>query len=129
MSDRIQTEIKSKINAFASKLEALVRQAALEAVGEALGTAQARGPRAAAKAVPAKRGPKPGSKRRSSVDHGAVEEQILKHIQANPGQRSEAIREAVGVEKGAWQVAIGELLAGKMVVKKGQKRATTYTAK
>jgi hypothetical protein len=130
MSDNIQAQIKSQIDAFARELEALVRQAALEAVGEALGTAKPRvGRPPAAKAMPAKRGPKKGAGRRSSADRGAVAEQILKYIHANPGQRSEEIRSAIGVEKNVWQPAIAELLSQKKVAKKGNKRATTYTAK
>jgi hypothetical protein len=136
MSNDIQTQIKAKIDTFASELEALVRQAALEAVAGALGTSGAgrgRPGRPAAKAAraPAAAATRRGGRRRrrSPQALGAASETILKHVKAHPGQRAEEVRAAVGMDKNLWIPAVKKLIEDKKIIKKGEKRATTYTAK
>jgi hypothetical protein len=132
MSNDIQIQIKSKIAAFAGELESLVRQAAIAAVGDALGAspavARASTVSRAAVVLPIKSSG-PRRQRRSAMALEAAADHILKHIKTHPGQRAEDVRSALGIEKNVWVPAIGKLVEKKQVAKKGQKRATTYTAK
>lgn len=48
---------------------------------------------------------------------------------AHPGQRSEDIRKAVGTEKNLWNAAVAKLVEQKKIVKKGNRRTTTFTAR
>lgn len=129
MSD-IQAQIKSKIAAFTSDLEALVRRAAMEAVGNALGSAPTRSHPAVstARAAPVA-GRADKRVRRSASAMTAAADRILTHIKAHPGQRSEEIRDALGIPKNVWQPAARNLLDQKRITAKGVKRATTYTAR
>jgi hypothetical protein len=137
MKSDIQGQIKAKIETFAGELEALVRQAAVDAVSEILGHGGAkvsvtrlygsRGPRAlrtiaAAHVVKGRRG------RRPSPASSAVAERIVAHFRSHPGQRAEEARAALRVEKSIWNPAIRRLIDMKKLSKRGEKRATTYTA-
>ena len=53
---------------------------------------------------------------------------ILAHVRANPGARSEHVRAALGISKGAWVYALNALIAGKKIARKGEKRASTLHA-
>jgi len=136
MRNDIHSQIKAKIDSFAGELEALVRQAALSAVSDSLGTTKPRVGRPPGKAVvssaassSAKRPAKNGRRRRSAEELEAAATEILKHIKSNPGLRSEEIRDALSIDKNVWVPAITTLLSEKKVSKKGVKRSTTYTAK
>jgi hypothetical protein len=131
MSNAIQAQIKSKIENFASELEGLVRRAALDAVADALGTNRARATGNVGRPSIAKGAPKKTGRggRRPSLASGPAAEEILKHIKSNPGQRAEQVRAALGVAKNVWVPAVKKLIDEKKISKKGQKRATTYTAK
>jgi hypothetical protein len=137
MRNDIHSQIKAKIDSFAGELEALVRQAALSAVSDSLGTTKPRVGRPPGKAVvssaasssSAKRPAKNGRRRRSAEELEAAATEILKHIKSNPGLRSEEIRDALSIDKNVWVPAITTLLSDKKVSKKGVKRSTTYTAK
>ncbi|HEX7601266.1 MAG TPA: hypothetical protein VF316_06655 [Polyangiaceae bacterium] len=152
----IQIQIQAKIESFARELEALVRQAAVAAVADALGTGapkavvrrkaakkakaskpaakKAAAPKAqpAAKKPAAKKASKPakkGGKPRSPAAVADAAAKIFAHVKANAGQRSELVRAATGVAKNIWVPAVQQLIAEKKIVSKGQKRATSFTAR
>jgi hypothetical protein len=142
----INREISERIMSFLNELSAMVRQAALESVTQALGASAAResteeaAPRArksrrskARRAGrPATRGDakkatrgKKGSKR-SPRQLVTLTNKLLTEIKANPGQRIEQIAKKLGVRTKKLALPIKKLLAGDQLVKKGEKRATAY---
>ncbi len=130
----LDTAIRHEIDQFVSNLTTLVRQAALEAVKEALG---ATGPSVA---TPARRGPgrprknpaaptasKPGRRtKRTSADVEAVANQVLAYVKANPGSRLEEIGRGMGVGTAGLRRPIQGLLAAGALRTEGQKRGTKY---
>lgn len=142
----LKSELQPKIDAFLQEISELVRQAALESVQKALqgeGAAPARrGPgrprkattrKAAAKvrankgaSAPAKRRGRPG--RRSPEEVQATAQNILDHVRANPGQRSEEIKAAIGLRPEDFQLPVSKLLADGKVRTEGQRRGTKYFA-
>lgn len=145
-----ENEIKSRVEAFVNDLSDLVRQAALEAVTEALKKGEATPPprkvgRPAKAAPPVEaqeekktsartRGrpaaPK-GAKRRAGEKRSPqilaqVTEQVFNHIKANAGQGVEQIAKALGTTTKELTLPIRKLLADKKITSKGQKRATRY---
>lgn len=155
MSSDVRADIQRLVDAFVTDLEALVRRAALETVAQALGAAS---PPAAAPAprVPAGRLPEParvrgrgapptsaptrtraagrgeggGERVRRSADQiEATAERIVRHVEQNPGQRSEDIRAALGLPKNEWQLTAKRLVDTGRLATKGEKRATVYFLK
>jgi hypothetical protein len=55
--------------------------------------------------------------------------ELLAHIKKNPGQRIEVIAKGMGVLTKDLNLPVKRLLETRKVRAKGQKRATTYTAK
>ena len=139
----IQNELQPRIDAFIQEISDLVRRAALSSVREALqgdGSAPARrGPgrprkvvkkattrkaRAAKAGAPAKRTGRPG--RRSPQEVDAAAQQILEHVRANPGQRSEEIKTALGLRPEDFKLPVFKLLADGKVRTEGKRRGTKY---
>jgi len=135
----LDTAIRHEIDQFVSNLTTLVRQAALEAVKEALGatspsvaTPARRGPgrpRKNAAAPTASTASKPGRRaKRTSADVEAVANQVLAYVQANPGSRLEEIGRGMGVETAGLKRPIQGLLSAGALRTEGQKRGTKYFA-
>src|SRR5687767_7400718 len=120
----IDTAIRTQIDQFLTSISQLVRQAAVEAVKDALGATDGkvagpvrRGPGrprkvqastgavASSKAKPGKRG------RRSAADVEVVGTQVLSYVQANPGHRLEEIGRGLGVDTAGLKRPIQHLLA------------------
>ena len=144
-----EDQIRSRVDAFVNELSDLVRQAALEAVADALKkgepsvaparkagrpakvaapaepeekkTTRARGRPAAAKGAKRRAGEK-----RSPAVLAQVTEQVFNHIRANGGQGVEQIAKALGTTTKELTLPIRKLLGEKKITSKGQKRATRY---
>jgi hypothetical protein len=126
----VSDQIQARIQAFATELEALVRQAALDAVTNALGA-----PSSPARVVrrdaiigaaprPAKSA-RSGGKRDPNVI-AALTARVGAHVKSHPGQGVEAIAKALNVTTHDITLPVTKLLASKDIKKKGQKRATKY---
>lgn len=135
----IDTAIRSQIDQFLSSISLLVRQAAVEAVKDALGgtgpsvaTPARRGPGRPRKApaAPAGTAPtKPGKRgRRSAADVEQVAGQVLAYVQANPGHRLEEIGRGLKVDTAGLKGPIKVLLGTGRLRTEGQKRGTKYFA-
>jgi DNA-binding NtrC family response regulator len=127
----IDKRIRESIESFVDELSTMVRQAAVEAVQEAL----------AVPAVPARRGAArwgragPTSARarhttrrakRSPNALAEVEAALLEEITVSPGRRIEVIGKSLGIPTKELNLPIKKLLATRKIRKKGEKRATEY---
>jgi hypothetical protein len=133
----LQEELRRRIEAFVSDLEGLIRQAALQAVAQALGA------KTAGASAPKKRGPKPkkaagkpsakaGPKkriRRSAADLDRVAASIFDYVTKNPGKRAEEIKSALQIPTASWGLPVKRLVDEGRIVARGAKRSTTYVAK
>jgi len=143
MSDKLQQMIQAKIETLAMEITNLARAQVLEDVSAYLGGGTVRAsskpvrPKKAAKssapnASKKRRAKKaaPGSrkyrKRRSGADIDKMAGRILKHVTANPGQRAEQIKKALGIATGEWLRPIGKLIGEKKLKTRGRLRATKY---
>lgn len=154
MSSDVRAEIQRLVDTFVTDLEALVRRAALETVAQALGAApppagaasrppsrlpeagraRGRGPVAPAAAPARGRGASRAERggervRRSSDQIEATADRILRHVEQNPGHRSEDIRAALGLAKNEWQLTVKRLIDTGRLATRGEKRATVYFLK
>lgn len=146
--DNVDTQIKSRVDAFVAELSALVKKAALEAVASTLkgesaapsvakapagkkrapAPAPAKAPAKAAKAAPA---PAAAAKRKAGQKRTPDEiqkttEKLLGYITKNSGQRIEEIAKGVGSSTKELTLPIKKLLNDKKITAKGEKRATRY---
>lgn len=137
-TQQLDASIRSHIDQFLVSISALVRQAAVESVKEALGGSDVK------MAIPARRGPgRPrknavssasapkaakGSKagRRSSADVEQTGAQVLSYVRSNPGQRLEEIGRGLGADTAGLKRPIQGLLAAGELRTEGQKRGTKY---
>jgi hypothetical protein len=124
--------LEKKIKSFVEELHALVQQAAVESVRDALGmkgagVARPRTKKAAKKAEepPPKRAPKQGGKRTPEELARAVAK-VRQHVQANPGHSIEQIGKAIGMPTKDLALPIIKLLKSGDVRKTGIKRNTKY---
>jgi hypothetical protein len=139
MSDLSQ-EISGLVDEFVSKVTGLARQAAIEALNGALGATSggAGAARAASKARGAsqpsspaalvRRGgatSKPGAKR-PPEEMARIKDQVLAYVNANPGNRVEHIKVALGYPTKDLSLPIKKLIAEGAIRAEGEKRATTY---
>lgn len=119
----IDSKIRACVDAFVADLTALIREAAVEKVAEALtGGAIARGRIRAGSRITAVRG---GGKR-TSDEIDAQCEQIANYVTKNPGQGVEGIASGLGTSSKDLTLPIKKLLASKELTRKGHKRATKY---
>ncbi len=134
----LDAQIQERIAVFTSELSELIRAAALEAVGDALGTnaGYQRGPgRPRKTGMPSpllgKGGRKVGGKRvrRTAADLEQLMTDIHTYVKTNPGQRLEEMSAGMGISSHEMKRPIVLLLEKKQLGKKGQRRGTTYTAK
>lgn len=144
-------EIRTKTEAFAADIAALVKKAALEAVLAALGgekAAKAPAPRAPAKKpAPAPAAPAPAKKaapqaaakksatrtrplgaKRPPAEISALTEKLFEYIKANPNQGIEVIGKALGTPTSELNLPVKKLLASKRINFTGERRATKYSA-
>jgi hypothetical protein len=132
----VSDQIRSRVEAFAEELSALIRDSAMETVRDALGgggTAArrgARGGRAVASSAPVR-----GSSRREKGqkrDPGEIERlttRLLDYVKGNAGQRIEQIAAGMGTVTKELNLPVKKLIAQKSLKTKGQKRATQYFAR
>jgi hypothetical protein len=128
----LDSEIRSKIDDFLDELAALVKQAALESVREALGENAAgarRGPGGPRLKIsvgrPARSAMGPGGKR-TSEQVEATAQRIAEYVRSNPGARLEAIASGLGTSSKELKLPVIKLLSSKTLTKKGEKRGTMY---
>ena len=138
-----ENQIKNRVDAFVNDLSDLIRQSALEAVGEALkkggavsapAAPVARRPGRPAKAAGTSASAAAAAKRRagekrSPVLLAQVTDQVGNHIKSNPGQGVEQIAKALSTTTKELTLPIRKLLGDKKITSKGQKRATRYFPK
>ena len=131
----VNDRIRSRVEAFAEELSALIRDSAMETVREALGGSAAprrgaRGGRVAASSAPVRGGGRreKGQKR----DPGEIERltsRLLDYVKGNGGQRIEQIAAGMGTVTKELNLPVKKLIAQKSLKTKGQKRATQYFAR
>lgn len=85
-------------------------------------------PEAAPKAAPAARSRAKGAKR-TAEELEAQSRAFLAYVKKNPGQRVEQISKAIGVSTKDLALPVQKLLEDRSISKKGQRRATTYSAR
>lgn len=131
----IDEQIRARIEVFVDELSTLVREAAVEAVGEALhqgpGTASKRaGRKSAPKATRRKSAvKKPGKRvRRTADDIARTSETVLAYVKSHPGARMEQMAKALRKESKDLRRSVQDLIAARKLRTKGQKRATAYYA-
>jgi hypothetical protein len=125
----LNSEIRSKIDAFVEQLTAHVKRAALESVREALGNGTApmrRGP-----GRPPSSAPKAAARadgKRTPEQVAADGERIASYVRQHPGQRLEQIAAGLGAHSETLKLPVIKLLASKALRKTGEKRGTQYFA-
>ncbi|HTQ04942.1 MAG TPA: DNA-binding protein [Polyangiaceae bacterium] len=129
MPSSVESDIRSRVEAFVEDLTAMIRASALDLVNEALGEGGSRpgrksGGRRAAAAAPVARRAK-GAKRDPKM-LAALTDRLGDYIKKNPGQRIEQIGKSLGTPTKDLALPVKKLLAAKKISTKGQKRATTY---
>jgi hypothetical protein len=127
----LRSSIQSLAQTFAAGVLAAIRSSSLEDIlGETSGAKRGPG------RPPGKRGPgrPPGSSskrlaRRSAKDIANVTSSIVALVKKHPkGLRAEQIRAELKIAKKEWMRPLGLALGSKRLTKKGQKRATVYSA-
>ena len=128
MPASIDQQIRARIEHFVSELDALVRQAAVESVSQALGRSSNHGERAT-RAAPAVRGRlRQKGEKRSSNELATLTSRLREYIAKHPGQGIEQIGKAIGTRTKELALPVKKLLADKAIRTRGQKRATKYFA-
>lgn len=135
----IENQIQARVEEFAAELSTLVRQAALEAVGEAIrGGVSASLGRAAGR--PARKTKATGRKsvsrtatgrrrRRTAEELVEMQSDLVAYVTKNSGQRLEQIAVGMNIDSHDLKRPIQMLLEEKMLTKQGQRRGTSYFAK
>ena len=114
-------QIRARVENFVDELTGLIREAALEAVQEAiLRDAGGRGP-TRRKSGTGRTAKKRGRRSRSAFDAATV----LAAIQSNPGTRTEIIAKGLGTDSKALKSAIDELVETNQITRRGKARGTT----
>lgn len=116
----LDREIQALVTCFVDDVAALSVVAAREALSAAFGSQVPRESTNAVGAINRK-----GAKR-DAGELDDLRDKLLATIQANPGKRIEEIGRALGLRTRALALPVRQLLASKVVTKKGKKRATTY---
>lgn len=137
----METRINELVATFVAEITRLARTAALDTLNRALGTdggAPAPAPAAAAPAArparaarPAVSAPSASAKRakgekRPKAEIAQMQDQVLAHIKANPGQRIEHINKVLGTKTSDLTLPLKKLISAGAVTTKGARRATTY---
>ncbi|MEZ4401614.1 MAG: hypothetical protein R3B06_16430 [Kofleriaceae bacterium] len=135
------TEIESRINdlvsTFVNEITRLARTAALDTLNRALagvGASEIRdirlaaAPRAARAAAAGAAAPARRSKgeKRPKAEIAQLQDRVIAHIKANPGQRIEQINKVLGTRTPDLSLPLKKLISSGAVSTKGARRATTY---
>ncbi len=129
MPSSVESDIRSRVEAFVEELTAMIRASALDLVNEALGEGGSRPGRRSAGRRPA--APAPSARRVKGAKRdpkmlAALTDRLGDYIKKKPGQRIEQIGKALGTPTKDLALPVKKLLAAKKISTKGQKRATTY---
>lgn len=133
------SKIRELTDEFVSQLSVVIREAALEAVRDAIEgvggspTPTRRKKKAGRRKAKATRrtsgnGRRKKRTRRTAADYSALGDQILAYVKANPGCGAGEIAEAVGSTTTAIRPVTAELIAAKQLRTTGQRRGTKYFA-
>jgi len=125
----LNSEIRSKIDAFVEQLTAHVKKAALDSVREALGNGVAPARRRPGR--PPSSAPKTAARadgKRTPEQVQADAERIASYVRQHPGQRLEQIAAGLGAASNDLKLPVIKLLASKTLRKTGEKRGTQYFA-
>lgn len=124
----IQEKLEQRARAFAQDIASLVNESLQEKLrGIGHGSARAR-PGARRAARTGIRSLRPGQKRRPEAI-AKITEALFAAIKKDPGRRIELIAEGMGVSTRDLMLPIKKLLRARRVSSRGQKRATTYSAR
>ncbi len=126
----IHDQIATRIKAFASELEELVRKAAIDAVTSSLGAGPSRAP-SGPRAASAPAASRPGRRARSGGKRPPAElaAMVVKAgdwIKSNAGHGVEDMAKALHVQTKELALPIAKLLKSRTIKKRGLKRATKY---
>lgn len=130
----LDSQLQDRIKAFVDDVSAIVREAALEAVRDALsnGTGAAspvstrRETKASKKA--AKRTKSGRRVRRSAEDLEHLGSTFLAHVKANPGRRLEQIGKALDIDTAELKRPVQLLMEAGQLRTEGERRGTKYFA-
>ena len=136
--NRIEHQIRARVEAFIDELTRLIKQAALESASQT----RSRAPAAPARRQPARgrkqvkrRQAKPPPRRhpvpqRETVPEGLerLNADLYEEILLNPGQRIEGIAKTLEVSTKELNILVKGLLTANRIKKRGRGRATTYYA-
>lgn len=125
-----QNEIDALVSDFTQRLSTLIRRSALEQVLASLGGDVPATRRGAGRPKGMTAG-RPKGKKGAATPGGntsAMSEKVLAHIQANPGQRANAIAKALGTNVDQLRPVTKALIAEKKLKTHGQRRGMTYQA-
>jgi hypothetical protein len=130
----VNDRIRSRVEAFAEELSALIRDSAMETVREALGAGSsprrgARAGRAAATTAPVRGGRREKGQKRDPDEIERLTGRLLDYVRSNTGQRIEQIAAGMGTVTKELNLPVKKLIAQKSLKTKGQKRATQYFAR
>jgi len=131
-SDR---QIRALVEAFVADLTALVRDAALASVQDALSPTSVSRPAASGRRAYRRRSSAPVRRRkgrgvkRARADLESLQVALLRHIQKHPGQRIEEIAPTLKASTKDLKLPVRKLIAEQAIKSKGVKRATTYFPK
>lgn len=138
---QIEKQIRERIDVFLEDISELVRAAAVEAVGKALGgdvlAPTQRGPGRPRKSATGGTGatPKTGRRKkrqrvyRTTAQIEAIKADIVAHLKANPGERMEHISAALKMPTKDVRGPMLKLAAEKKVRMTGQKRGARHFVK
>jgi hypothetical protein len=132
----VNDRIRSRVEAFAQELSALIRDSAMETVRDALGGGGsaprrgARGGRTATSSAPVRAaGRREKGQKRDPAEIERLTSRLLDFIKSNAGQRIEQIAAGMGTVTKELNLPVKKLIAQKALKTKGQKRATQYFAR
>ncbi|MGE0327147.1 MAG: DNA-binding protein [Polyangiaceae bacterium] len=128
--------IRAHVDAFVADLTDLIHQSILDNVQTVLGQALPAAPRrpgrpkaitATAAGTPAKKAGKRGGKR-TAAELNEMAEKLVEFVRSNPGTSIEEIGKGIAIPTKELALPVKKLLAEGRLKKKGQKRATRYSA-
>ena len=123
----LQNELNRAVAGFVDQITEIARRAAVEMIENALnghGGGSARG-----RALPAiARGRRGRGAKRTEGELEDLQDKFVDFVKDNPGLRIEQINKQLGTTTKDLQLPIRKLIAEGVILAKGSKRSTTYTA-